>query len=510
MKRRTLTTATAAVTTLLLAGSAAAAGGGVGSAGIGDPYYPEYGNGGYDVRHYGIHVTYDPTADSITGRTTLRARTTERLKQFNLDLVLPASEVLVDGRPATFTQTEHELVVTPRRPLASGESMEVRVTYAGRPADYRSLGIKPWITTGDGAAAVGEPEIAAWWFPSNDHPRDKARFDVKVSVPADVEALGNGSLVSSRQSGGQRTWHWRETDPMATYLAFFVAGQFDITKSRTASGVPVITAVASNGGSEGTYAAADLARTPEVLAWEARQWGPYPFDEMGGVAPAADFGFALENQTRPVYTRGFWRNGPNIYVVVHEQAHQWYGDSVSVENWRDIWLNEGFASFTEWLWSEKHDEGTAAEIFDEVYNDIPADDTFWDLTIGDPGKGREFAGAVYDRGAMTLQALRTRIGGPAFFDVMRTWARTHRYGNGSIPQFIRLAERISGKQLDGFFDVWLYTGAKPEPTRANGFPRDFATPTPSTRTPAARRAEVPSLTKIRAVKEFLLDAGHAG
>ncbi len=141
MKRRTLTTATAAVTTLLLAGSAAAAGGGVGSAGIGDPYYPEYGNGGYDVRHYGIKVAYDPTADSITGRTTVRARTTERLKQFNLDLVLPASEVLVDGRPAAFTQTEHELVVTPRRPLASGELMEVRVTYAGKPAAYRSLGI---------------------------------------------------------------------------------------------------------------------------------------------------------------------------------------------------------------------------------------------------------------------------------------------------------------------------------------------------------------------------------
>ena len=505
MKHRT-TTAVAAVlstTSLVVAGTAVAAGGGAGSPGVGDPYYPDYGNGGYDVRHYRVAVDYDPAADSIEGRTTIRARATQRLTQFDLDLVLPASAVVVDGRPATFTQTEHELVVTPRRPLHRGQTMRVTVTYAGKPADFSAHGISPWITTSDGAAAVGEPEIAPWWFPSNDHPRDKATYDVEVTVPHDVEALGNGVLVSSHRDGADRTWHWRERKPMATYLAFFVAGQFDITRSRTPSGLPVINAVAANGGSEGEYAAADLARTPEVIRWESRQWGPYPFEAMGGVAPAADFGFALENQTRPVYTRGFWRNGPNIYVVVHELAHQWYGDSVSVENWRDIWLNEGFASFTEWLWSEKHGEGTSAEIFREVYDGIPADAPFWDLTIGDPGKGREFAGAVYDRGAMTLQALRTRIGGPAFFDTMRTWARQHRYGNGSIAQFIGLAERISGQRLDGFFDAWLYTGAKPEPTRANGFPADWDSTT-------GARTDVTSLGKIRSVRRHLLDTGHAG
>ena len=154
-----------------------------------------------------------------------------------------------------------------------------------------------------------------------------------MTVPKTVEALSNGTLTSHRRVQGKEVWRWHESKPMATYLAFMTIGQFDITQSTTSAGLPVITAVASNGGSEGEYAKADLARTAEVIDWHQQHWGPYPFDATGGVAPAADFGFALENQTRPVYTRGFWSDGPNIYVIVHEQAHQWYGDSVSVAAW---------------------------------------------------------------------------------------------------------------------------------------------------------------------------------
>ena len=355
---------------LLIPAGASLADGGIGSRGIGDPYYPDYGNGGYNVKHYRIDVNYWPGPDKVVGHTSLRATATEELRRFNLDLVLPASRVLVDKVPATFTQTQHELVVTPRNRIASGQTVDIEVWYAGKPADYTAHGISPWIRTNDGAAAVGEPEIAAWWFPSNDHPRDKAGYDVRITVPKDVEALGNGVLVSKKATGNQRTWHWREHKPMTTYLAFFVAGQFDITRSTTRSGLPVINAIASNGGREGRRAARDLARTAEVVNWHARQWGRYPFDALGGVAPAADFGFALENQTRPVYTRGFWSGGSNIYVVVHELAHQWFGDSVAVRNWRDIWLNEGFATFTEWLWSEKHDEGSARQMFKWYYRGL--------------------------------------------------------------------------------------------------------------------------------------------
>lgn len=443
-----------------------------GARGIGDPYYADYGNGGYDVDHYDIRVSYVPRTDRLAGTTRIRAHAIQDLTRFNLDFVLPVSSVRVNGQRATYTQGRHELVVTPRRALSDGDAMKVEVTYRGVPSTIRSDGIKPWIRTDDGVAAVGEPEIAAWWFPGNDHPRDKATYDVRVKVARSLEALGNGVLVSTAAHGRTRTWHWREATPMASYLAFFVVGQFDITRSR-ADGLPVITAVASDGGKEGRFAAADLKKTPKVIRFESRHFGDYPFDAMGGVAPAADFGFALENQTRPVYTRGFWRFGPNIYVIVHELAHQWYGDSVSVDNWRDIWLNEGFATFAEWLWSEKHRDGSAADHFDMTWQSYPRRSDFWKVTIGDPGAHNEFNGAVYDRGAMTLQALRTRIGNPSFSALLKDWAAQHRYANASIPEFIALAEEISGQDLTSFFDAWLYTAHRPAATEANGFPADF-------------------------------------
>jgi aminopeptidase N len=461
----------AAVSASVLVGATALAAPSPGAAGIGDPYYPLYGNGGYDVGHYDIDVTYTPSTDRLVGHTVITASATQRLTRFNLDLALTASAVRVNGVVATFAApNKHELVVTPATAITAGQTMTVDVTYAGVPSQTSAgpVGtIRPWIRTADGAIALGEPEIAAWWYPSNDHPRDKATFDITVRVPRGVEALSNGRLVSTVSGAQGDTWHWRVSQPMATYLAMIAVGQFTISSGTASTGLPWVTAVAVGGGSAGAAARADLARTPEVVAWHASQWGPYPFDAMGGIAPAADFGFALENQTRPVYSREFWNGGPNIYVIVHELAHQWFGDSVSVHDWRDIWLNEGFATFAEWRWSELHGEGSAQDALAFWYT-IAEDDPFWDVTIGDPGPGNEFDGAVYDRGAMTLQALRRRVGSTHFFAIMRTWARERRAGNGAIADFIAVSERISGQQLDSFFTAWLYTAAKPAPTAANG------------------------------------------
>ena len=444
-----------------------------GSRGIGDPYYPTYGNGGYDVDHYGIHIHYTPKTDKLVGRTVIKAHAMQELSRFNLDFVLPVKSVKVNGQKAAYTQGKHELVVTPRDALHATGKMEVEVRYAGVPGKIRSEGIKPWIRTDDGVAAVGEPEIAAWWYPANDHPRDKATYDVSVTAAKSLEVLGNGILVSNKAKKSHRTWHWRETKPMAPYLAFFVVGQFDITKSRV-DGLPVITAVASNGGSEGRYAAADLKKTPAILRWEAKQYGPYPFDAMGGVAPAADFGFALENQTRPVYTRGFWSQGHNIYVAVHELAHQWYGDSVSVHNWKDIWLNEGFATFFEHYFSETHGGQTAQHWLRSTYDGIGSDDGFWHHEVADPCPDHVdcvssiFDGFVYQRGGLTLQALRNVIGDDDFFTLLQRWAADREGTTGNTDQLQALAEEISGQDLDGFFDAWLHSPTKPADTVANG------------------------------------------
>lgn len=477
------------VAVALVTGPAQAGTSTVGAAGIGDPYYPTYGNGGYDVSHYGIHVAYSPSTRRLSGTTVVTARATQSLTRFDLDFVLPVSEVQVNGQEATFESRPHELVVTPATPLAPGAAMEVYVRYAGVPSQVTSEGIHPWITTADGALAVGEPEMAAWWFPSNDHPLDKATYDVRVTTAPGVEAVGNGRLLSSSLSGSHRVWHWRENRPMASYLAFFAVGQFRLSRSTSPSGLPVLTAVTTRGGVRASRAAHDLARTAEVIAFESRLWGPYPFEAEGGVAPASDFGFSLENQTRPVYGSGAWSNGSNLYVVVHELAHQWYGDSVSLRRWSEIWLNEGFATFTTWMYSERHGGGSAAALFAHVYSRHSASDPYWQLLIGNPGAHREFHQAVYSRGAMTLQALRTRVGNAHFFAIMRDWAAEHRYGHGSIPQFVALAQRISGQHLTGLFHTWLFTPSRPAPTRANGFPAHFTARSAARTLPSWRKLQ---------------------
>jgi peptidase M1-like protein/immune inhibitor InhA-like protein len=213
----------------------------------------------------------------------------------------------------------------------------------------------------------------------------------------------------------------------------------------------------------GTVARASFAREPEILKFLASKFGPYPFKDAGGIVDnLRDVGFALENQTRPIYAQEFFYDQiGGDSVVVHELAHQWYGDSVSVHHWADIWLNEGFATYAEWMWSEQEGLGTAQEIFDANYEGIPADDPFWTLTIGDPGPEDLFDNPVYTRGGMTLHVLRLTVGDDAFFTILRKWASMKRGGNGSIAEFIALSEHVSHQNLDALFDAWLFTPAKP-------------------------------------------------
>ncbi|MFI5979122.1 M1 family metallopeptidase [Streptomyces sp. NPDC051452] len=442
----------------LLATAGPAAAGTTGAAGVGDPYFPLSGNGGYHVGHYDLSLRYDTTSRRLDGKAVLTARASHRLTRFDLDLNgLKVTSVTVDRGAAAFRRTGQELVVTPRHALRAGREFRVAVAYHGTPKPVTDPdgSADGWIPTDDGAFVAGEPQGAMTWFPANGHPKDKSTYDFTITVPKGRTAVANGVLLGRHTAHGRTTFRWRETQPMAAYLATATVGDFKVERYTTRDGVQVYNAVDPR---EARAAAPVLKKLPSVLAWESKLFGPYPFRAAGAIVDhAPDVGYALETQTRPVYD-----SAPDTGTLVHESAHQWFGDSVSLTAWKDIWLNEGFATYAEWLYAEQHGGDSAQKTFDALYA-RPAGDELWAYPAGDPGNGENIFGTpVYARGAMTLHELRRAVGDRDFFRILRAWATGHRGGHGTTAEFVRLAERQSGKRLDGLFHTWLYTKGKPD------------------------------------------------
>jgi aminopeptidase N len=439
-----------------------------GAPGIGDPYFPLDGNGGIDVIRYRIHDTYRFSDRRLRGKTRITLRATQALTTFNLDFLLPVHRVTVDGSNAVYDQGSrpHELVIKPSSPLAAGELVSVLVRYAGFPEQHSYRGERNWLASDHEVVTMNEPHMAPWWFPANDHPRDKALVDMRISVPRGKQVIANGRLLSRRNDGSLTTYHWRADEPMVPYLAFFAAGRFAVSQG-THDGLPWLVAVSRRlAPSVRQESMKVLQRTPEVVAWLETRLGEYPFSQTGGLATSLDPGFALENQTRPTYY-AISKNG--FSTVVHELAHQWFGDSVAVARWQDIWLNEGFASFMEAAYAEAHGGRDAQQFLESTWQAFGENDPFWMLPIGDPGSDSIFAWPVYLRGSMTLQALRHRIGETAFWTILRTWAAEREGGNGTTEDFVALAEMVSGQDLDGFFETWLFADTRPAHTAENGF-----------------------------------------
>lgn len=437
-----------------------------GAPGIGDPYYPLDGNGGYDVRRYELDLAYDPATDVLAGAATIEARATQDLSSFNLDFEgLTVRSITVEGRPATWARNGGELTVTPRRGLRDRTRFTTVVTYDGVPQRIEDVfGVSGFFHTDDGALVVGQPDVAATWFPANDHPLDTASFDFRITAPAGLQVLANGELRGSRTRGDTTTWSWRAREPMAPYLAMMAIGDFQVDAYRVA-GIRYWDAIDPNLAPEvQEVARGSLARQPEIVDFLESLFGRYPFSSSGGILDdEPDLFFALETQTRPIYSEYFFddpRNGDS--VVVHELAHQWVGDDVALAGWQHIWLNEGFAQYAEWLWSEREGLETAQELFDAYVGLFGPDDPFWTVPIADPGPEGIFDGAVYLRGAMTLHQLRLTVGDDAFFRILRTWTREQSGENVTTDDFVALAERVSGQQLDEFFQAWLFTPSKPQ------------------------------------------------
>ncbi len=484
MYRRLTVVTTAGVVVALGAGTAVADDGGGGgpqhgSPGIGDPYFPLDGNGGYDVEHYDLDLRYDPATDVLEGTATITAHATQDLSGFDLDLQgLEVSAVTVDGHEVRWSRQGQELVIRAPHTLHHGGTFTVAVTYAGVPETIEDeLGASGFLHTDDGAIVAGQPHGAATWFPANDHPRDAASIDLSVSVPEGLEGISNGVLEGTHTADGWTTWSWSAAEPMATYLVTLAVGEFDV-RAYEAAGIRYWDAVdpdlatldvdpETEGPLAGELADAALARQPEMIEVQSGWFGPYPFSAAGGIVDdPLELTFALETQTRPVYSPLFFTDTLLAEaVVIHELAHQWYGDSVRLDRWQDIWLNEGFATYAEWLWLEHEGVSTPQQEFDAIAA-IPDADLppgFWDVVIGDPGPAADqlFNAAVYYRGAMTLQALRTEIGDEHFFAVLRGWAETKAGQTATTPEFTAFAEEVSGQELDELFSTWLFTPGRP-------------------------------------------------
>lgn len=419
-----------------------------------DPYFPDLGNAGFDVEHYAIAVTVDETLATFASATTvIDATATSDLVTFSLDLLgMTIDGLRVDGADAVFERHGGEVVVTPAAPIPAGEGFSIAVDYHGAPAQVpvESIGVNAGWTVIDGTAYVfAEPDAARTWFPGSDHPSDKATFDIVATVPAGLTAVANGELVSTTEGATATTFSWEMDEPMATYLAVLAVGRYDRVEQPGPAGIQLRDYVPA-----GTPVPASFRLVPEMLDLFASWFGPFPFTEYGHVV-VPGFPAAMETQTMTMMGAGFDAEE----VVAHELVHQWFGDSVTPATWQDIWLNEGFATFGEFLWLEEKYGSAVMEGYVDNLHTMLVDSGL--RPIADPGIAELFGPGVYWRGGLTLHALRREVGDATMRAILTTWHDRYRYANAATADFIAVAEEVSGRDLAEFFEAWLGGGELP-------------------------------------------------
>jgi aminopeptidase N len=469
------------VTTLVSAAPAAAAPPSPDAPGLGDRLFPLLGNGGYDVVHYNLDLRYETAApsQSVDGDVKIVARAAQSLSRFNLDFGGESlGSVSVNGKTASWTREGDELVISPKRALAKGRPFVVKVkdfvAVPTEPSDDDPTSTALFITP-HGTATAAQPDLAHFIFPSNDHPSDKASYTFRFDVPSDIVAVANGVPTGRREHGGRTTWSYLQRQPMATELIQLAVGGYDLLWAGRHRGIPIRNVIGPTLREVGDPA---VALTPQHLDWMMAHVGRYPFDIYGSLIVDAELGFALETQTISLYDKvWFTEYGQGTWdpTMVHELSHEWFGNSVSPESWSDLWLNEGHASWYEFVYAEEmgflaedtenYPDETGYPTLEELMRAVYAHGDQWraeDGPVAEPSSPDTlFAFQRYHGGALVLYALREKIGARAFERLEREWVR--RYANESVgtDEFIALASMVARQDLSGFLREWLYGTTTP-------------------------------------------------
>ena len=451
----TSTTTTTTTTTPIVAGV-------IGGDSVGDPYYPSIGNTGYDVTHYDLDLTINTSGtDSIDGVATIDLRTTSDLEGFSFDFTgLNVREVSLDGVDVEYELSNDKLRLQLPTPIAMNTDHVVSVTYDGNPTTIDSgtrIGAIGWYDREIASVAIGEPYGARTWYPVNDHPSDKATYSMRLNVEAPNVGVSNGVLLSQETFADRSITTWEMAYPMASYLATVTVGAYELIDSDPAGEIEVADAVPPRlADSFGGH----FSQTDEMIEVYNELFGPYPFDEYGVMIVDADFPFALETQGRSIFSaRMVDGEGSIERIVAHELAHQWFGNSVSPATWRDIWLNEGFATYAEDLWLEFGRNEDLTQLETRL---VDRASVATSPAPRDPGAAGLFDPSVYRRGGLTLHALRRKVGDDRFFQILRTWNTRFGGGSASTADFVALSEELSGEELGDFFDAWLSNGPLPD------------------------------------------------
>ena len=438
----------------------------VGTEGLGDSRYPLLGNGGYDVQHYALNFDVtDVESSSLEAVTTIEAIATQDLSSFNLDFAgLDLASITVNGQPAEFSRNGQELNVIPSHPISQGDRFAVEVEYSGSPQPTQSVSFGDrdfpvgWFSIDGGSYVLGEPNGAETYYPVNNHPLDKASYTFNITTPKPYEVAANGILEETIDNGDTNTYVFEARDPMASYLSTVnIYEGFNTETETSANGVQIRNYFAEGIPEEQLE---PFNRQPEMIDYFSEIFGPYPFEVYGSVVvDAEEQTLALETQTLSIFGSGSLNNPELEQTVAHELAHQWFGDSLSLSDWGDIWLNESFATYAQGLWIEESAGGTEG-LNTWVQNQFATTAVDFDNLVvpGNPPADDLFNfNSVYTWGSVGLHALRLEIGDEAFFDSLRTYTEQFQNDNVVPEDFIYITEEASGQELDPLFDRWFYS-----------------------------------------------------